>query len=171
MGSRAMPGRQSAFSLVELVAVLIIIGILAAFALPRFADVDRFAERGFFEEALAATRYAQKLAVASGCSIRVEFSAAANTFDVSRWTGSPDCTIRAGSPVTVARPGSTTPFQASAPPEVNVGNNLTFFFDRVGRPRNDDVTGALITNPANLRVSIGPREIQVTPDTGLVVGN
>jgi MSHA pilin protein MshC len=169
VGSRATAGRQCGFSLVELVAILIIMGILAAFAVPRFADVDRFAERGFFEEALAATRYAQKLAIASGCSIRMNFSAGSNSFDISRWTGDPDCTVRTPPLATVARPGSTTPFASSAPSGVNVTNSLTFYFDRTGRPH--DTSGGLITNPASLRVSIGPRQIQVTPDTGLVVEN
>ena len=169
MGGSPKAGRQGGFSLVELVAVLVILGVPAAYALPRFANIDPFAERGFFEEALAATRYAQKLAVASGCSIRVDFSAGSNSFEISRWTGDLDCTVRTLPLEIVARPGSDTPFEASAPAGVNVGNSLTYYFDHVGRPH--DTSGGLITDPASLRVSVGPRQIQVTPDTGLVVEN
>ncbi len=161
--------RQAAFSLIELVAVIVIVGVLAVFALPRFAGIDPFAERGFFEEALAATRYAQKLAVASGCSIRMNFDAGSNSFDVARWTGGTDCTQLTAPLQTVQRPGSDTPFQSSAPSGVNVGNSLTFYFDRIGRPH--DLSGNLITDPADLDVVIGPRQLQVIPDTGLVLEN
>jgi MSHA pilin protein MshC len=160
---------QAAFSLIELVAVLVIVGVLAVFAMPRFAGIDPFAERGFFEEALAATRYAQKLAVASGCSIRVNFDAGSNSLDISRWTGGANCTQLTPPIEMVQRPGGDAPFQSNAPSGVNVGNDLAFYFDRVGRPH--DLSGNLITDPADLDVVIGPRRLQVTPDTGLVLEN
>ena len=161
--------RQAAFSLIELVAVLVIVGVLAVFAMPRFAGIDPFAQRGFFEEALAATRYAQKLAVASGCSIRMNFDASSNSLDIARWTGSADCTQLTVPLQTVQRPGSDAPFQSTAPSGVNVGNDLTFYFDRIGRPH--DLSGNLISDPADLDVIIGPHRLQVTPDTGLVLEN
>lgn len=51
--------------------VIVIIGILAAVVGPRFFDRQVFDERLFFEESLAAVRYGQKLAVASGCPVRI----------------------------------------------------------------------------------------------------
>lgn len=62
---------QRGFTLVELILVLVVIGILAAVAAPRFFDRNVFDERVYFEEVLSALRYAQKLAVASGCRIRI----------------------------------------------------------------------------------------------------
>lgn len=160
---------QTAFTLIELVAVLVIAGVLAVVTLPRFADVDVFARRGFFEEAMAATRYAQKLAVASGCSIGVNFVAGTNSFRISRWTGGANCSEPVGTPQLVAQPGSDSGFAASAPGGVSISNDLSFYFDRIGRPHA--LGGALITDPANLRVTIGGRRLQVTPDTGLVREN
>lgn len=60
------------FTLVELIMVIVITGILAAVVGPRFFDRQVFDERLFFEESLSAARYAQKLAVASGCPVRVQ---------------------------------------------------------------------------------------------------
>ncbi len=59
------PGaREAAFSLVELVATLAMVAVLAAFAIPRFIDGSGFASRGFYDEAQGIVRYAQKIAVA-----------------------------------------------------------------------------------------------------------
>lgn len=66
--------RARGVSLIELVAVIAILGALAVFALPRLetAGFDRYA---FRQELLAALRYAQKTALASGCDIAVELTA------------------------------------------------------------------------------------------------
>jgi MSHA pilin protein MshC len=52
------------FTTVELIVTMVILGIVAAVAVPRFAVNDTFASRGFYDRATATVRYAQKLAVA-----------------------------------------------------------------------------------------------------------
>ena len=64
--------------LIELVVTMVLIGILAAVALPRFFDATAFHSRGFYDEVIQAARYGQKLAVASGCD--VELSIAGGSF-------------------------------------------------------------------------------------------
>ncbi len=62
MKLRAASG--AGFSLVELVATLIVVGILAAYAIPRWVDRTGFESRGFFDQAQGLVRYAQKIAIA-----------------------------------------------------------------------------------------------------------
>ncbi|QTF55827.1 pilus assembly FimT family protein [Stutzerimonas frequens] len=69
--------KQRGFTIVELIMVIVILGIISAVAAPRFFDRKVFDERFYFEEALSTIRYAQKLAVASGCRIQVSWDSMA----------------------------------------------------------------------------------------------
>ena len=57
-------GAQRGVTLVELVSVIVILGILSAVAAPRFISSDAFRSRGFYDQATATVRYAQKIAIA-----------------------------------------------------------------------------------------------------------
>ena len=59
------------FTLIELVMTMIVIGVLAVVALPRFADKSAFETRGFRDETLSLLRYAQKSAVSQRSTVCV----------------------------------------------------------------------------------------------------
>lgn len=133
--------------------VIVIIGILAVVVGPRFFDRQVFDERLFYEEALAAVRYAQKLAVASGCRIQVSLDG--NGYRLRR---ADNCTSGAYG-TEVQGPDGQTPFAASLPNGVSVVPGTSPFpvvFDSLGRPS------------AAASATLGGFTIRVTADTGMV---
>jgi len=126
---------QRGFTIVELIMVIVILGILAAVAIPRFFDRKVFDERFYFEEVLSSVRYAQKLAVASGCSIRVMVDS--NGY---RLTYAKDCGAGPTDPKTndlVANPSGGV-YQGTNEHHVNINKNLTVTFDSLGAASPSD---------------------------------
>jgi len=68
---RAQAAGAAGYTLVELVVVMAIAGLLAAFIAPRFWSQQSFSERGYADELAAALRFAQKAAVITGCPARL----------------------------------------------------------------------------------------------------
>ena len=155
------PTSVAGFTLIELIAVMVIIGILSVVAGPRFFDQEIFAQRGFADEAKSALRYAQKLAIASGCN--VDFALTSDGYRVRRWRGGSDCNDRKGTLSTVTRPGGD-PF-ASAPPAGITVPTFEIFFDAIGRPRQL-ADGSLYATAQS--VLVGPHQISVQAESGLV---
>lgn len=66
---------KAGFSLIELLAVIILLGILGVVALGRLGDGSQADARGFYDDTVAAVGFAQKFAISSGCDVRVVMSA------------------------------------------------------------------------------------------------
>jgi MSHA pilin protein MshC len=62
---------NAGFSLVELISVIVLLGVLGVVAFGRFSGQNLFVARGFFDDTVTAVRFAQKLAISSGCDVRV----------------------------------------------------------------------------------------------------
>lgn len=73
---------QKGFTLIELVMVIVLLGILSATVLPKFFAVTRYKNKLFLDDTLSALRYAQKLAVATGCNVQVSIDN--NRYTLSR---------------------------------------------------------------------------------------
>lgn len=90
--SRSEAAREGGFTLPELIIVMIVVGVLAAVAMPRLTD-SGFDDRRLRDETIAALRFAQKSAIASRRMTCITFPT--NTrFEVHVETapGAGDCT-------------------------------------------------------------------------------
>ena len=142
---------QRGFTMVELIMVIVILGILAAVVGPRFFDRQVFDERLYFEQSLSAVRYAQKLALSSGCLIQVSLDGSGY-----RLRRAANCTS-GGFTSEVQGPDGQSPFAAPLPNGVSVSvNTFPVVFDSLGRPS------------AAASATLGSFTINVTADTGMV---
>lgn len=124
--------RQRAFTLIELVAVLVIVGVLAVVAIPRFFDRATFDERAFYDQVLSAIRYAQKTAIAQHRIVCVNFPA--NNQLVLTYGNDTNCGNALANPSGQAYLQDIKGIVFSPLP-------TRFSFDCLGRPRNGVAVG------------------------------
>jgi len=150
--------RTAGVTLVELVLVLVIVGILSAVAAPRFFSRSGFHELFFFHDSLSALRYAQKLAVASGCEVQVTFTASdyALAQRVSCQTGAFS--------QAVPNPGTgEATYTNQAPSGTALASSVNpIVFDGLGRALDASLT------VADAMVTVGAQSINVVGETGFV---
>lgn len=145
---------ERGISLIEIVAVLIILAILAALGLGRFGATHTFEARGFADQAAALVRYGQKLAIARHGPIFV--AQQVDRLQLCRAAGNP-CPAGQGAP----GPEGETPFEALAPADVVISATAAnFSFDANGRPSQAVV---LTFNSAD-----GATNLTVEAETGYV---
>lgn len=137
--------------------VIVIIGILAAVVGPRFFDRQVFDQRLFFEESLAAVRYGQKLAVASGCQIRAQVSGTGYALTYATACGA----IVAGG--AVANPTGGGNYTMTNSQGVTVSPALDVTFNSLGSASGAGNTASFASGAFSINVNLATGYIGTTP--------
>lgn len=152
--------KSSGFTLIELVMVIVIVGILAVFAAPRFFDRTVFESKGFADQAQASLRYAQKAAIAQHRNVCVAFTANSITLTIDSDTP-PDGTCNPAPAGNLQSPAGEASYVITAPSGVAFGTSpppTNFSFDALGRPNPNalqTLTIAGATNPIVVEAETG----------------
>jgi MSHA pilin protein MshC len=151
------PTRQSGFTLIELVMVLVLLSILSVVALPKFFDDEAFRKRGYCNAVVSAFSYGQKLALAEGCDIRVRTSSSG--VDLFRRES---CDGSSSFNLAVTHPGKGGNYSETAPAGITLSSS-TVIFDAMGRARN--AFGAT----SDFAITVGGNmDIRIIGETGFI---
>ena len=144
------------FTLIELVASITIIAILAAVTLPHLTDVQPFAERGYADGLAASLRQARAVARTSGCDVQFTISGAGYSAFQHAAAGT-HCAAAGGWTTPVQR-GSGASLNELQPAGVALAANRQFVYTSDGRVPAGPVT-----------INIGAQTITVD-SSGVVQG-
>ncbi len=149
---------QRGFTLVELIAVITIIGLLAAVAGPKFIGSATFETRGAQGTLLAALRYAQKTAVAQRRVVYLNLNTTTRTLCLGYTTNCSSAMID---------PSTQAAYSKVLPSTVALSTTQTALgFDGWGRPVPNAGASYSLQNATDL--TEGPRSIVVEAETGYV---
>ena len=155
---RAHPAKdRRGFTLIELVTVITIVGVMAAFAAPRFWSQQTFSDRGYVDELAAALRSTQKAAVISGCP--AQLSLAASSYVATQQAASGNaCNLNDTTWPTPILSADGSAIQDTAPANTTASPTGVFQFDTQGR---------LSSSPAAM-ITVGTHTLTIIAGTGLV---
>ena len=147
------------FTLIELIASITIIAILATVTLPRLPAVQPYAERGYANGIAASLRQARAAAIASDCAVQFTITAAGyNALQRGTSATIPNHCATAGAFVTPVLRGNGNALNEPQPAGVTLAANRQFVFASDGR-----LAGG------NISIVVGPHTITIGP-SGAVSG-
>lgn len=151
---RCTPG----FTIIELVTVILVIGIISVMAVPKLFNTSSYRARFFYDDVLSSFRYAQKLALSSGCHIQVSTTSTTLTLNKRASCTSGTFTVAVRDPTA----GATTYVQ-TAPSGVTISTTDTpLYFDSMGRCRRSSDASI-----ASYTVTVGGKVINIIGESGL----
>jgi MSHA pilin protein MshC len=154
-GGMVYQRRTSGFTLIELIMVIVVLGALSVFVVPRFFQKTTFDSLAFEQELKTAIRFAHNLSIASGCEIQVALTASSySLFYPDSSCNPPD----AFGTNPVKHPLQAGSYTGTAPSGVTISGFGDFYFNDVGAP---SAAGGITVDP-------GGRLITVMPLTGYV---
>jgi MSHA pilin protein MshC len=150
--------REHGFTIVELVAVMVITGIIAAIAAPRFIGVDAFDARGSYGTLVSALRYAQKTAIAQRRNIFVNVNTTTRVVCLGYTNNCSSAVID---------PSTQAAYSKTLSNNVTIGASTSpIGFDGLGRPIPNTTATFTIQNTVVPGESM--RTITVEAETGYV---
>jgi MSHA pilin protein MshC len=136
------------FTLIELVACIVIMAVLAAIAGPRFFDNQAFTDRGYAAEVVAALRAARQVAAASSCPVRVTIDPVTGYQAMQRALVAGDCT---GAWIVPVRLTDGNPLAGAPPAGSAIAPATQIEFSPTGR-LNSGAPPPLVVGPFTIRV-------------------
>lgn len=136
---------------------MVIIAILGVAAGPRFFDNTAFDERAYLDELASSLRYAQKVAVASGCRVRADIAAGSYSLTQQAPQAGHCDPADASFPVPVVLSTGQV-MSGSAPAGVTTSPAVTLVYDALGSTN-------LVTNQT---LTVGARALVIQAESGLV---
>lgn len=149
--------RASGFTLIELIACIVIIGILAAVIGPKFFDNTPFSQRGYVDELASAIRYANSVAVGSGCDVSITLTSTSYQA-LQRAKSGNTCAATGGWSTTVKWSDGSGNVAGAAPSNVTLSPAMQIAFNAQGN----------IIGGASPVLTIGTHTISVDAVSGLV---
>jgi MSHA pilin protein MshC len=144
------------YTMVELVVVMAVTGILAAYIAPRFWNQQSFSDRGYADELAAALRATQKAAVITGCPAQLTLAAGSYVATQQAALGN-TCNAADTSWSTPLLGADGSAIQDTAPANTTVVPTGAFQFDTQGRLSSGPTT-----------ITVGTHTITIVAGTGLV---
>jgi MSHA pilin protein MshC len=167
--------KANGYTLVELIAVMVLIGILGAVGANRFFARQTFDLRAFGDQTVSMLRYAQKLAIAQHRNVHVRIGGGSIALCYEFQCALADQVHSpSGSSTSQAACGNSNDwFCAAVPRELTVSHDAVtaaltpLFFDAGGQPHVNSVDGATST-PQTATVAVTIRDQDNTAYTVLI---
>lgn len=154
-------GRDRGYTAIELIVIIVLVGVLASFVLPKLQGALSMRDAGWHDQVLASMRYAQKSAVGHRRLVCATVTATSVTLTVA--------TVNPASACSTALQGSDGTGTAASTSNSSAGTAVSpagvIYFQPDGRVTSDGAGGTSSTRTISMS---GASDITVNGETGYV---